>query len=107
MTQHNHLNILQGGKKGGLIDRNGGEYIAMKLLNNEEEDLNENERQMYEYIKEELKKRGYTNYNNNKEEKVINNDNDREQDKEEEIVEKKKSAIQKILEIEKELYSIP
>ncbi|EFC38077.1 predicted protein [Naegleria gruberi] len=111
------LNILQGGTQGGLVDRNSGDWIAMKLANMEkakimgstsqlamdmaftEAELSEQDKRLFEFIKERMKEQGYSY------DQIVNNDD------EDEGIEKAKKKISvdinELLEKEKNLYKLP
>ncbi|KAG2389587.1 hypothetical protein C9374_014147 [Naegleria lovaniensis] len=123
------LNILQGGTQGGLVDRNKGEWIAMKLANMDKKEssstmsqlgmdlnftdaeLSEQDKRLFEYIREKMKEQGYS-YDDN----VNINDSDEEEAQQAAASSstsqrdaKKKSdiSVKEILEKEKELYKLP
>lgn len=113
------LNILHGGTQGGLIDRNGGDWIAMKLANMEkkeapsklsqlgmdtnftEAELSEQDKRLFEYIRDKMKEKGYSY------DQTVNIDDD---DVNVDIDGSKKRAsdcVKEILEKEKDLYKLP
>ncbi|KAF0979795.1 hypothetical protein FDP41_000948 [Naegleria fowleri] len=125
------LNILQGGTQGGLVDRSKGDWIAMKLANMEKKEssstmsqlgmdlnftdaeLSEQDKRLFEYIREKMKEKGYS-YDQN----VNIDDSDDEEENQQATASsshtpendaKKKSdiSVKEILEKEKELYKLP
>ena len=113
------MNILQGGTQGGLIDRTSGDWIAMKLANTDksntsssslsqlamdanftEAELSEQDKRLFEYIREKMKEKGYS-YDDH-----VNITNDDDVDNEKKGL-PSDITVKEILEKEKDLYRLP